>query len=123
NSTVYYWKVVAKNSSGSTSSAIWSFTTDVPVTSGAPSAPASPSPASGATGVSTTPTLSWAASSNATSYDVYFGTSSSPALAKNVTTPAYKPPTLATARKSNWKAVARNTATRPPSADCSTTTA
>ncbi|PYT30747.1 MAG: hypothetical protein DMG58_13660, partial [Acidobacteria bacterium] len=51
NDTVYYWKVVAKNASGSTSSAVWSFKTDAPATSGAPSAPASPSPASGATSV------------------------------------------------------------------------
>src|SRR5207253_6976528 len=38
------------------------------------------SPISGASNQSTLPTLSWLASSNATSYDLYLGTSSSPAV-------------------------------------------
>src|SRR5437879_3468154 len=97
--TTYYWRIVAKNSRGSTSSSIWSFTT-VPGT--APSAPGPPSPASGATGVATTPALSWGASTNATSYDVYFGTSSSPAFAKNVTATSYQPGTLTTGTTYYW---------------------
>jgi len=121
NSAVYYWKVVAKNTSGSTSSAVWSFTTVAPTVS-VPTAPASPSPASGATGVSTTPTLSWAASSGATSYDVYFGTSSSPALAKNVTTSSYQPGTLVNSTAYYWKVVAKNTSGSTSSAVWSFTT-
>ena len=74
----------------------------------APSAPASPSPANGATGVSTAPTLSWAASSGATSYDVYFGTSTSPSLAGSVTTSSYQPGSLASSTKYYWRVVAMN---------------
>jgi hypothetical protein len=44
--TRYYWKVVAKNSNGSTSSSIWSFTTASATTSGVP-ATVSVSPSSG----------------------------------------------------------------------------
>lgn len=120
---LYYWKVVAKNASGSTSSVVWSFTTDPPVTTGVPPAPASPSPATGATGVSKAPTLSWAASSGATSYDVYFGTSSSPALVKNVTTSSYTPATLVNNTKYYWKVVAKNTSGSASSAVWSFTTA
>src|SRR5690242_10544716 len=92
NSTLYYWKVVAKNAAGSTSSSVWSFTTGSSTTP--PPAPTNPSPTSGAMNVSTTPTLSWAASSGATSYDVYFGTTTSPAFVKNVATTSYAPGTL-----------------------------
>jgi hypothetical protein len=74
-STTYYWNVVAKNSAGSApASGTWSFTTAVP----APAQVTLTSPISGATNQSTTPTLNWTASSNATSYDLYLGSSSSP---------------------------------------------
>lgn len=122
NNIKYYWKIVAKNTAGSASSAVWSFTTDPPSTT-APSAPASPSPASGATGVSTTKALSWAASSGATSYDVYFGTSSSPALVKNVTTTGYAPGTLSNSTKYYWKVVAKNSTGSTSSSTWSFTTA
>ena len=73
--TTYYWQIVAKGAGGSTKSAIWSLTTLA-----APTAPSGPTPVSGATGVSVTPTLSWAASTNATQYDVAFGTTNPPAV-------------------------------------------
>lgn len=71
-STTYYWHVRADNAVGSTysnssSTAFWKFTT----TSGGGSLPGAfnkTSPAKWATGVSTSPTLSWGASSGATSY-------------------------------------------------------
>jgi hypothetical protein len=44
--TTYYWKIVAKNSNGSTSSSIWSFTTTSATTSGVP-ATVSVNPSSG----------------------------------------------------------------------------
>src|SRR5579859_2027030 len=87
-----------------------------------PSAPGSPSPASGGINVSTTPTLTWAASSGATSYDVYFGTSSSPALAKNVTATSYQPGTLTSSTIYHWKVVAKNTSGSTSSAVWSFTT-
>src|SRR4051812_34143958 len=48
-STTYFWRVDAKNSSGTTTGATWSFTTVPGAT--APGAPANPTPGSGATGV------------------------------------------------------------------------
>ena len=122
NSTNYYWRVVAKNSSASTSSSTWSFAT-AGTSSNPPSAPSSPSPASGATAVSTAPTLSWVASTNATSYDVYFGTSSSPTLAGNVTSTSYKPASLSNSTSYYWRVVAKNSAGSTSSGTWSFTTA
>jgi hypothetical protein len=116
--TVYYWTVVAKNSAGSTSSATWSFTTQLPV----PGTPAGPSPATGATGVSLTPALTWSAASNATSYDVYFGTTASCALAGNTTGTSYTPGTLTTNTIYYWRVVAKNSAGSTSSATWSFTT-
>jgi C1A family cysteine protease len=67
NGMTYYWKIVAKNSCGSTSGPMWSFSTLACPTPGAPSLV---SPSNGATGVSTTPTLNWSDVTGATSYDV-----------------------------------------------------
>jgi subtilisin family serine protease len=71
-STVYYWRVNATNAGGTSAYSVTrSFTTgSVP----APAAPALSSPAANATGVSVSPTLSWAASSGATSYRVQLST-------------------------------------------------
>ncbi len=102
--TVYYWRVVAKNAGGSNGSATWSFTTQV----AAPPAPVLSAPASGATGVSATPTLSWNASSGATSYDVYFGTASPPLLATNTAGTTYSPGTLSAGTVYYWRVVAKN---------------
>jgi hypothetical protein len=74
--TTYYWKIVAKNSFGSASSAVWSFRT-TPVT-GPPVPPVLQSPANGATGVSLSPTLTWSASTGAATYDLHLGTSNPP---------------------------------------------
>ncbi len=104
-STTYFWRIVAKGSGGSTSSATWSFTTAAPIIQ-APSAPSNPSPANGSSGVSNTPTLSWAASANATSYDVYFGGLSNPAYLTTVTGTSIQPGTLATSMTYYWRVVA-----------------
>ena len=110
--TTYFWKVVAKNSSGSTPSATWSFSTPV-LLSGPPS---SPSPANGATSVALTSSLGWSAVSGASSYDIYFGTSSAPALAGNVTTTSFAPGTLAAGTTYYWKVVAKNATSTASSA-------
>jgi hypothetical protein len=74
NNTLYYWRVNATNAGGTSSySGAWSFTTIV----AAPAAPALASPSNAATGVSTSPTLSWNASTGAVSYQVQVSTSSS----------------------------------------------
>jgi Bacterial Ig-like domain len=74
-STTYYWHVRANNSHGTTYSngsetAFWSFTTG-----SVPGAFVKMAPANGATGQPLNPTLSWGASSGATSYEYCYDTS------------------------------------------------
>ncbi len=71
-------------------------------------APSSPAPANGATGVPTNPTLSWTGSDGATSYDVYFGTSSTPPLLSNTTTASFAPGALSLGIAYYWRVVAKN---------------
>ena len=117
--TLYYWKIVAKNSSGSTSSSIWSFTTAAATLQ----SPTLISPANGATGVSTTTNLNWSSSSGATSYDVYIG-SPNPSLAGNVTgtSVSFSSPLLASTTYS-WYIVAKNGSSTAQSVTWSFTTA
>ena len=72
-----------------------------------PGTPSLSSPASGATGVSTSATLSWSAASGATSYDLYLGTSTSPAFYANTTTTS-RAVTLSASSTYYWKVVAKN---------------
>lgn len=72
-STIYYWRVNATNAGGTSSfSATRSFTTAA--APAIPPAPALSSPANGATNVAVPATLSWSASSGASSYDVQVST-------------------------------------------------
>jgi hypothetical protein len=72
--TTYYWHVNATNASGTSAwSTAWSFVTGSPP----PLAPTLVSPSDGANGTSTNPTLSWNASSGATSYRVQVSTNTS----------------------------------------------
>lgn len=74
-----------------------------------PGVPSNPSPANGSIGNSTTPVLSWSASSGATSYDLYFGTSSSPGLVlSNVSSTRVQASGLASGRTYYWRVVAKN---------------
>ncbi len=110
NGTQYFWQIVARNSAGTTTGPVWSFTTGTAL----PGAPGSPNPSNGVTGVSTMPSLSWTAT-GATSYDVSFGTSNPPPVAaSNLTTATYTPPALANGTQYFWRIVARNGAGRPP---------
>jgi hypothetical protein len=119
--TTYYWRVVAKNSTGSTSSYTCSFTTLQPAQP--PGTPGNLAPANGATGVSLTPFLTWSAASNATSYDVYFGTSSSPAIVGNTAATSYNPGTLSGSTTYYWRVVAKNSTGSTSSYTCAFTTA
>jgi hypothetical protein len=76
----------------------------------APSSPTNPFPANGASGVSKTILLSWSAVANATSYDVYFGSNTTPALAGTTTSPSYSPGTITGGTTYYWKVVAKNAA-------------
>jgi hypothetical protein len=102
--TTYYWQIVADNSTCSTPSATWSFTT----AASPPAAPVLIRPGNGATGVSSAPTLSWNPSSGAASYDVYFGVSSTPPLAANITGTSYSLTGLISGTTYYWQIVARN---------------
>ena len=66
------------------------------------------SPAAGATNVQLPPLLSWNSSKGAVSYDVYFGSTSSPGFAANTTGTTYSPPPLALSTTYYWRVVARN---------------
>ncbi len=116
--TIYYWQVVAKNGTATAGSAIWSFMTQPP----APAAPALTSPANGATGVAVAPTLTWSASTLATSYDVYFGTAAAPPLVTNTAAKSYAPGTLSPNATYHWQIAARNSSGATGSAIWSFTT-
>ena len=76
------------------------------------------SPTNGQTDVSTTPTLSWPTASNATSYDVYFGSTLPSTPTVNVTTTSYTPSTLSITTTYYWKIVPKNSSGEPTG--CST---
>ena len=67
-------------------------------------------PAKGAAGVVLLPTLKWGASSGATSYNVYFGTSPTPPLVTNTTATSYTPATLTSNTTYFWQVIAKNSA-------------
>jgi len=66
------------------------------------------SPTIGATGIDVSAALQWNASSGATSYDVYFGSSSTPPFVANTTATAFRPPSVALSTTYYWRIVARN---------------
>jgi hypothetical protein len=68
----------------------------------------SPSPANGATNVATNATLSWTAGSDATSHDVYFGTTSPGTFKGNQTATTYNPGTLALSTTYYWRIDEKN---------------
>src|SRR5262249_3787413 len=81
------------------------------------------SPVANAVNVSRTPTLLWTASAGATSYDVYLGTSASPAFYANVSGTSVKVGPLAAGTKLFWFVVAKNSiGVSPPSATFNFTT-
>jgi len=76
--------------------------------SGAPAAPVLVSPANGATSVSPQPSLTWNVSAQAMSYDVYFGTTTTPPLVTNTPNINYSPATLSPGTVYYWAIGARN---------------
>jgi CARDB len=112
HSTTYHWRIDAVNSTGTTTGDVWHFTTQAePVTP--PSKPISPSPYNGATGRSTSTDISWSNGGGATSYNVYFGTDSSPDSGEyrgNRTSTSYDPGTLSAGTTYHWRIDAVNSA-------------
>jgi hypothetical protein len=102
----YYWKIVAWDTHGASSAGpIWDFTTE----NRAPYEPNTPSPPQGATGVSITADLSWVGGDpdgDPVTYDVYFGTSSTPPkVASNQSATTYDLPVLTYGTTYHWKIV------------------
>ncbi len=85
-------------------------------------APDLSSPLNGAQGVSLTASLYWDAAVGATSYDVYFGTPSSPPFVVNTTATSFSPGTLAETTTYYWYVVARNGSATASSSTWSFTT-
>lgn len=73
-----------------------------------PGVPTNPSPADGDTDVSVNTALDWDDTALATSYDVYFGTVTSPPFVANVSESTYDPGTLDTGTHYYWKIIAKN---------------
>jgi hypothetical protein len=108
--TLYYWRVNATNpigTSGWSSSRSFTTTSIVP-----PSAPVLASPTNGATGVSINPTLSWNASSGATSYQLQLSRSSNFSTTvidqSGITTTSYAAIGLASNTVYYWRVNASN---------------
>lgn len=85
-----------------------------------PSCISSPtSPTNGQTNVSLTPSLTWPTTTDATSYDVYFGTTLPGTPTTNTTSTTYSPGTLVAGTTYYWKIVPKNSVGVSPTG-CST---
>ncbi len=106
----YYWRIVAKDLCGSsTSGPTWSFDTrnEPPIT------PNTPSPSNNSIGQGLTVTLSWDSGDlnpgDTVTYDIYFGTASNPPLVKsNHPAKTYALPPLSYDTQYYWKIVAKD---------------
>ena len=115
SNTLYYWRVVARDSNGSTTGPTWSFRTTGSVNCEAgPSALSSLSPIDDATNVSLDQNLSWQGGESqcaglTATYDVYFGTSSTPPFRENAgTAKSWDPGTLSAGTTYYWRVVAKD---------------
>ncbi|MHC4396332.1 MAG: beta strand repeat-containing protein [Planctomycetota bacterium] len=99
NNTTYYWRIDEVNAAGTTTGAVWSFTTII----AAPSQASNPTPANSATDVSITADLSWTAGSGSTSSNVYFGTTSPGTLQGNQTATTFDTGTMSNNTTYYWR--------------------
>jgi len=104
--TTYFWQIVAHNPNGSTSGAVWSFSTG-PSTLPPPAVPTSPVPSDHATNVGINGTFNWS-SAGATTHDVHFGTINPPPLVATVCCESWTPPTMTASTTYFWQIVAHN---------------
>jgi hypothetical protein len=108
--TTYYWKIVAfDNQGGTTSGPVWSFTTEE---NEPPNTPSNPSPANGATNVDINADLSWDCedpNGDELIYDIYFGTTSPPPIVyQDYPDTTYDPGTMLFDITYYWKIVAKD---------------
>lgn len=113
NNTKHYWKIVAKDGNGSTSSVERSFTTVPVICSLAPTAPVLGAPAVDATNVPLDQDLMWSAGNSqcagqTATYDVYFGTTTTPPFDHNNGTAKTWSPTLEYDTQYFWRVVAKD---------------
>jgi hypothetical protein len=108
--TRYAWFAGEENANGIRRGPTWHFTTGTSTTN-LPGQASNLSPAAGATGISIGPTLTWTAGSDATSHDVYFGTSNPPPFIRNQTSTSFTPPPPLVANTTYyWRIDERNAA-------------
>ncbi len=102
----YYWRVFAIGTTGFETLSTPTVGTFSVSGGSAPAAPVSPSPSDGATGTATLINLGWQNGGGATSYDIYFGTDSTPdstEFIQNQTGNSYSPPELAEGTTYYWR--------------------
>ncbi len=107
-STIYYWKIVARNIADTTiaTGAPWNFTTII----APPSSFTLSSPADNAVSQPVSGTLVWNSSLNASSYDVYLDTNDPPTtlVSADVADTSYAYTNLTTGVEYFWKTLAKN---------------
>ncbi len=106
NDTTYYWRIDEVNAGGTTTGTVWTFTTEA--VTPLPGQATNPNPADSATDVGVGADLSWTAGSNATSRDVYFGTSSPGTFQDNQSTTTFDPGIMAYETTYYWRIDAVN---------------
>jgi hypothetical protein len=99
NGATYYWRIDEINAAGTTTGAVWSFTTIVAV----PGQASNPSPADTATDIAVSADLSWTAGNGSTSSDVYFGTTSPGTFQGNQTATTFDPGTMTNDTTYYWR--------------------
>ncbi|MFC1800215.1 right-handed parallel beta-helix repeat-containing protein [Candidatus Eisenbacteria bacterium] len=114
--THYYWKIVAKNSAGSTAGPVWDFETEPAACTKSPTLPCNPSPANAAVAVAVDTDLIWECGESScelkVTYDVYFGRGfpAPPLVCDGCSTRTYDPGMLDHDSRYFWKVVASDSA-------------
>jgi hypothetical protein len=108
--TLWFWRARGESTCGHSA---WSVVRSFHLDPG-PATPSGPSPADGATSVGLNADLDWASSAGASTYDVYFGTASTPPFVANVSSSEYALPTLSTNTRYYWKVVGKNSCGNTP---------
>jgi len=100
NEMTYYWRIDEVNAKGTTTGKIWSFTV---LTASLPGQATNPSPADSDGDVAVDADLSWTGDPDATSHDVYFGTTSPGDFQGNQTETTFDPGALAYNTTCYWR--------------------